>query len=404
MGDDFPVFWERALGSNVWDVDGNRLVDLTAAFGVALAGHNHPHLVEAATLQTRTLMHGMGDVHPPAAKVAFLERLQGILPEGLGGAILGLNGADAVEASLKAAYLHTGRPGILAFEGGYHGLLGMSLAVNGAGRFREPFAPMLGDHATFVPFPNAVGEDAPRILERIRGLLASPDAPGAVIVEPIQGRGGVVVPPAGFLSGLRDLCDGTRTVLILDEIFTGMGRTGARFAMEREGILPDLLVLGKALAGGMPLSACVGTPEVMASWPRTTGEAIHTATYLGHPVACAVGAAAIDVLEEEGLVERAQKLGDFAHERLSALLHDVAQVGAIRGRGLMLGVPLLDAEGRPSHALASAVIRAALRRGILILGSGSGGHVLSLTPAATIPEELLDWSLERLAQCIREQV
>ena len=404
MGEDFPVFWDRALGSNVWDVDGNRLLDLTAAFGVAGPGHNHPRLVAAALEQTGKLMHGMGDVHPPEAKVLFLERLQKILPERLGGAILGLNGSDAVEAALKAAHFHTGRPGVLAFEGGYHGLLGMSLATNGAARFREPFAPLLADSTQWLPFPSGDAEEGERVLERVQRLLASPEAPGAVLVEPIQGRGGVVVPPPGFLGGLRELCDGSRTVLILDEIFTGMGRTGRRFALESEGILPDLLVLGKALTGGMPLSVAVGTPEVMGSWPRTTGEALHTATYLGHPVACAVGTAAIDILVDEGLAERSQKMGALAQEWLKERLGDLVQVGTIRGRGLMVGIPLLDAEGRPSSKLASAVTHSALAQGILVLGSGPGGHVLSLTPPLSIPEALLEWGIERLAHCIRENV
>ena len=218
------------------------------------------------------------------------------LPGDLGGGILGQNGADAVEAALKAAYLHTKRPEILVFQSGYHGLTGLALDATQFDAFKEPFSPYLGDQVHCLPYPRA-GEEIGTLLEQVKSLVDERPI-GAILVEPIQGRGGIVIPPAEFIPGLRACADGERCVLIFDEIYTGMGRTGTRFACEGIGVIPDLMCLGKAVTGGFPLSVCVGTEQVMGSWPRSTGEAIHTSTFLGHPVGCAVGRRSLELHEE----------------------------------------------------------------------------------------------------------
>jgi 4-aminobutyrate aminotransferase-like enzyme len=407
------VVWERALGSNVWDPDGNRYVDLTAAFGVASCGHSHPELVRVASEQCARLMHGMGDVHPPTAKIELLTRLAAVAPGGLGHAVLGLNGADAVEAALKAAWLHTGRAGVIAFEGGYHGLLGLPLEAAGHARFKAPFLPLLAERTTVLPFPDplrpphGVSADAVLdfVLDAVASRLRAPQGPpiGAVIVEPIQGRGGVVVPPDGFLRGLRALCDGAGTVLIADEIFTGFGRTGEMFACTREQVVPDLLCVGKALSGGMPLSACLGTEEVMASWPTSTGEALHTSTFLGHPVACAVASAALDLHERARLPMRSERSGRRLRGRLERALSGVRTVAEVRGAGLMVGIDLTrDRGGAPAPELALQVMKRALAKGVILLPSGRAGNVLSLTPPLTITEPQLDHGADIVAECIRE--
>ena len=406
----FPVFWERARGANVWDVDGNRFVDLTAAFGVAACGHGHPDVVGALQRQAGTLLHGMGDVHPAAVKVELCERLAELAPGDLGGAILGCNGADAVEAALKAAYLHTRRPGVIAFEGGYHGLTGAALEVTSFARMREPFAPFLSRRTTFLPYPDPLRLPAgagsegvsEHVLGLVRGRLADAGQPpvGAVIIEPIQGRGGDVVPPAGFLRGLRDICDGVGTVLIADEIYTGLGRTGALWACDHEGVVPDLLCTGKALSSGMPLSACLGRPGVMASWPASEGEAIHTSTFLGHPAGCAAALASLRVICDEGLASRAASAGARLLGRLHLLLRDVTCVAEIRGRGLMVGVDLV-ADGAPAPQLSVAVMIEALRQGVIVLPSGRHGNVVSFSPPLTIDERQLEHGADVVAACIR---
>lgn len=410
----FPVFWESAAGSNVWDVDGNRYIDFTAAFGVAVCGHRHPSLVEAASHQMQHLVHGMGDVHPSRAKVELMEALLEVVPQPLGHAILGQNGSDAVEAAIKAAYLHTKRSGMIAFVDGYHGLSGFALGCTSQSKFREPFAPYLTDNVTFLNYPKGdfskrkqedISLDA--ALAAVQRRLADDSLPpvGAVIVEPVQARGGVVVPPHGFLHGLRELCDGVDTVLICDEIFTGFGRTGAWFACQHDGVVPDLIAVGKALTGGFPLSATLMTKAVAASWPESAGEAIHTSTFLGHPVACAVGVAAIKLMKTLSIPLRAELAGDRFMKRLRRALSGFSAVSEIRGRGMLIGVSMTaDGRSEPSSRLVNRVMTAALRRGLLILPCGAAGDTLSITPPVTTSEAQLDAGVEILADAVAEAV
>ena len=382
-----PIFWQRARGANVWDVDGNRYLDLGAGFGVAAVGHAHPRVVEAVAAQARDLLHAMGDVHPAAVKVELLEALARRFPGG--GAVrtvLGSSGSDAVEAALKSAFLATGRPGVLAFEGAYHGLTFGALAVTWRPMFREPFAPCLPGHTVFARFGDLA--DAERALD------ASPVPVGAVIVEPIQGRGGERVPPEGFLAGLRALCDRRGLCLVVDEVYTGVGRTGRFFACEHEAVVPDLLCVGKGLASGMPISACIGRAEVMDRWPASEGEALHTQTFLGHPPACAAALASLAVLDEEKLVDRARESGEMALAHLRARLSHRAAVRDVRGLGLLLGVEL----DRTETALSA--FQAALRRGVVCLPSGDEGRVLSVTPPLSIEPDLLRHGLDVLAEVI----
>jgi len=390
FADDWPVFWDRAAGVQVTDVDGNTYTDLTAAFGVMSVGHGNPRVAAAVAEQAGRLIHGMGDVHPPAIKVALLQALADVTPDGLDRAILGLNGADAVEAALKCAELVTGKAAVIAFEGGYHGLGGGALSVTSRADFREPFAGRLGGHTTFVDYPTTDAE-ASRTLEQIRHACRAGPPAGAVIIEPIQGRGGVVIPPPGFLSALRVLCDDCELLLIADEIFTGLGRTGRWFAMDDEAVVPDLLCVGKALGGGMPLSACVGGASSVDRWPRALGEALHTSTFLGHPVSCAAALASLAELQERDLPGRAQTLGTWALE----LLKD-APAEDVRGRGLMIGIELDTGER------AMAVVKAALQAGVLLLPSGPRGQVLSVTPPLTITRDELGDALDVVLRCLKQ--
>lgn len=394
-----PPFWAHASGGRVRDAEGNSYLDLSGAFGVAFAGHRHPRVVARIRRQAERLIHGMGDVHPPVAKVEFLEALAARLPWPSSRTILGLSGSDAVEAALKTACLATGRPGVIAFEGSYHGLTLGALAATSREHFRRPFDRRLADHVRFVPFPTSPA-GATRALARVAELLAgrSPTSFGAVIVEPIQGRAGVRIPPRGFLAELGRRTRAGGALLIADEIFTGMGRTGVLFASEHDDTVPDLMCLGKALGGGMPLSACCGPVAVMNAWPPSTGEAIHTSTFLGHPLGCAGGLGFLEALDADDLVGRARRLGARALGYLTANLQGCADVADVRGRGLMLGVELR----RNARAGSAAdVARRVLKRGIIVLPGGEDGEVLQLIPPATLASEELEGGLEVLVAAIR---
>ena len=399
-----PPFWTEARGAGVRDAAGNAYLDFTGAFGVAFAGHRHPRVVERIREQSGLLIHGMGDIHPPAVKVELLEALAGWMPWPESRGILGLSGSDAVEAALKTAQLATGRAGVIAFEGSYHGLTLGALATTHREHFRRPFAERLADHVHFVPFPSSRSE-ARQALDTVSELLtaATPVPAGAVIVEPIQGRAGVRVPPRGFLAELGERTRAGGALLIADEIFTGMGRTGDLLASTGDGVVPDLVCLGKALGGGMPLSACFGPATVMDAWPPSTGEAIHTSTFLGHPLSCAGGLGFLAAVEADDLVARARRLGERALDYLVANLDGCDRVAAVRGRGLMLGVELRARVGEPA-AVGAVVAERALERGLIVLPAGEGGDVVELTPPATLTSEELERGLEILVAVIRGEM
>ena len=408
LGADFPIFLRKSRGSNVWDADGNRYVDLTAGFAVAATGHRHPRVVKAVRDQLQHLPHAMGDVHPPDVKVKLLKRLSELAPIASARAVLATSGAEAVEAALKTARLSTGKPGVIAFTGAYHGLTYGALSVTDRDHFRGPFADQLSPHVLRAPFPHPfrppaalAGEDdlVAAALDRVEGLLRSPSGEevGALIVEPIQGRGGDVVPPAGFLAGLRGLADDHDVLLILDEIYTGFGRTGDRFACEHEGVRPDLLCVGKAMSSMFPISACLGSADVMDAWPPSSGEAIHTSTFLGHPLGCAASLASFGVIEREGLIRRSAEEGTRWMRRLEKMARSYPAVGEVRGRGLMIGVDLVKPGGNePDPDLAGRVVTGALRRGWLLLAGGPDGNVLSLSPPLIIGRDLLDAAVDLL--------
>ena len=397
--ENLPPFWTHAAGGVVQDAAGRSYLDFSGAFGVALAGHRHGLIVDRIREQAGRLIHGMGDIHPPAIKVEFLEALSTLLPWESSRTILGLSGSDAVEAALKTAHLATGRPGVIAFEGSYHGLTLGALAATDRDHFRRPFIARLADHVRFVPFPSSAREGE-AVLSQVSELLAgkAPAPVGAVIVEPIQGRAGVRIPPDGFLAELGRRTREGGAVMVADEIFTGMGRTGSLLACDHDGVVPDLICLGKALGGGMPLSACCGPREVMDAWPPSTGEAIHTSTFLGHPLSCAAGLAFLTVLEAHDLAGRARRLGDHALGYLKAELDGCEQVAEVRGRGLMLGVELRQRGGAAPGAEAAA---RALEEGLIVLPAGTAGEVVELTPPATLARSELERGLQIVVGAIR---
>jgi 4-aminobutyrate aminotransferase-like enzyme len=422
----WPIVWERAKGVHVWDAEGKKYLDLTAAFGVATAGHANPAVVRAGQRQMATLLHAMGDVHPHALKAQLARELSRITFERwaksnrqsaignrpYGKVIFTNSGFEAVEAALKTALLATGKRGVIAFEGAYHGLGYGALNATHREHFRAPFRMQLREFGNFVPFPvaadvrrltspNRKSEIGNRKLsepphvgcyeteKKLRAILRR-EKIGAILVEPMQARGGINIPPAGFLKLLRKLCDQHGALLILDEIYTGFGRTGKWFACEHSNVIPDVICLGKALTGGFPLSACVGRADVMdAAWPPSNGEAIHTSTFLGHPVGCAMALAQISEIKRLKLCEQSAKLGSRLLRELKSAIGNRQSAISARGLGLMAGLELLNPDGSPATTDSLRVIKTMLHRGYILLPEGEHGNIISFTPPLTITEAQL---------------
>jgi len=399
----WPIVWERAQGVHVWDAHGKKYLDLTAAFGVAAAGHANPNVVKAGQRQMGKLLHAMGDVHPHALKAQLARELSRLTFERwtnnsklkTGKVIFSNSGFEAVESALKTAMLATKKNGVIAFEGGYHGLGYGALNATHREHFRGPFRSQLRAFGQFAPFP-AAKSDLKSLELSLRKIFRR-EKIGAVLVEPVQARGGINLPPPEFLPLLRKLCDEHGALLILDEIYTGFGRTGKWFACEHSGVIPDLICLGKALTGGFPLSACVGRADIMdAAWPASTGEAIHTSTFLGHPVGCAMALAQIQKIKKLKLPERAAELGKFLLAELSKVQSPKSKViCSPRGLGLMAGVELNLSKSKPATEVALMAIKMLLHRGYIFLPEGEHANIISFTPPLTI-------SKMQLAQAVVE--
>ncbi len=378
--DDAPIVYARGAGSNVFDADDNRYVDLTAGFGALVLGHPPNAASRAFAEENEKLSLALGDVYASASKIALCEALVSLFPEKGARVMLGLSGADAVGCALKSALLATKKPRIVAFEGSYHGLAYGPLSLLGfAPSFREPFAPHLGVPVTFAPYPTSVA-DLEASLSAVRAALKGGDV-AAVLVEPLLGRGGCVAPPASFLAALRSLTYEADALLVLDEIWTGMGRTGALLAVDDAGLAPDVLCLGKGLGGGAAISACIGSARVMQAWGEHGGTLVHTGTHFGSPPACAAALATLKTIKDEALVDRARDVGERWQAALAKAAGDRA---TITGRGLMVGIAMSDA------ARALTLARALLARGFIVLTGGRRGNVLTLSPPLTIAEPLLE--------------
>lgn len=392
-----PIVWARAAGSNVIDADGNRFVDLTSGFGAAALGHAHPHIRAAVARQLETLPHALGDLHPSEVKIRALERIAALAPFPEARVILGLNGADALEAALKSARLATGRAGVLAFEGGYHGLSYGTLALCGYQEaFRRPFADQLAPQIAFAPYPASRAPLDAALAAVERRWEESPFAIGALVVEAVQGRGGVHIPPPGFLRGLQALCRARGALLIVDEIMTGLGRCGVRWQSVAEGVVPDLICSGKALGGELPLSACIAPLSILQAWGDPAGEALHTATFFGHPLGAAACLATLELLDDEAFYREVKARSQRWEAGLVSIAEKHSCVRELRVCGMMIGLEL-DSGERTLR-----LVRRLLERGFLVLPAGAGAEVLQLLPALNISEVLLEAFIEALDLSLSE--
>jgi acetylornithine/succinyldiaminopimelate/putrescine aminotransferase len=350
----------RAAGATVWDAAGRSYLDLLAGMGVANIGHTHPEVVAAVRAQAERHLHVMvyGEF-VQEVQVRLAARLAGQLAPPLEVVYFTSSGAEAIEGALKTARKHTGRPHVVAFEGGFHGDTLGALSLSSNRLYRAPFEPLLPG-VTFLPFDDTAALDA------------VDDRTAAVVVEPVQAEGGVRIPGPAFLPALRRRCDEAGALLVLDEVVTGFGRTGRLFAHAHWNVTPDLLVLGKALGGGLPLGAFVGSPAVMRTLSHDPPLA-HVTTFGGHPLSCAAGQAALDVLLRERLSERAATLGTEVLERLRRMVGRGGLI-AVRGLGLLLGLEFSDT------AACGRFARRALERGLILNWTLHRDTVVRLAP------------------------
>ncbi len=391
-----PVVAAEAHGATITDVDGNTFIDFTGGVGCLNVGHSHPRVVEAAQAQLDKFSHTDFTIVPYEVYVELAERLIPLAPVRKPAKAAFFNaGTEAVENAVKFARSYTKRPAIIAFEGAFHGRTMMSMSLTSK---THPYKAGLGPFAPEVyrvPFPQDYRgpstAEALAALERAFLTLVPPESVAAIIVEPVQGEGGFIVAPPEFLQGLRRICDEHGIVMVVDEVQTGFGRTGKMFATEHYGIEADLITVAKSIAAGLPLSGVIGSAEIMDA----PGDGAIGGTYVGNPVAQAAALAVLDVFEDEGVVEHAAQVGETIRRRMLAWQERFPAIGDVRGLGAMLAIELVeDRETKqPAPALATAVVEAATKRGLLLLKSGIHSNCIRVLGPLTIPDAELDEAL-----------
>ncbi len=400
---------ERAQGCYLYDQDGTAYLDFTSGVGVTNTGHCHPRVVEAVREQAGKLLHGQANVvlHPPMLNL--IKELQAVVPPELGCFFFTNSGAEGVEGALKLARMATGRTNMVVFQGSFHGrTVGTMSLTTSKTIFRARYQPLMpGVFVAPYPYAYRYGWSPDRAvewcLEELRFLLLTQTAPeetAAVLIEPVLGEGGYVVPPPGFLAGLRKMCDEHGILLIVDEIQSGFGRTGRWFAHEYSGVTPDIMVVGKGLSSGFPLSAVIARRELMERWPPGS----HGGTFGGNAVACAAAVASIQVIREEGLVENSCARGDQLRAGLRRLQESFPTMGDVRGLGLMVGVEFTDSQGRPDKAAAKAVIHACLEERLLLLTCGPWDNTIRFIPPLIVTPEQIDTALEVFGRALQRGI
>ncbi len=404
----YPFVMDHGRGAHVWDVDGNRFIDFTAGIAVVATGHSHPAVVKAIQEQAERFIHMSGTDFYYEVEVRLAERLVDIAPGNSEKQVFLTNsGTEAVEAALKLARYTTGRPRFLSFIGGFHGRTMGSLALTGSKSVqRRGFAPLMPG-VTHVPFPNpyrpmASGgrSESEAVIDYIENNLFArivpPDEVAAVFVEPIQGEGGYVVPPADFFPLLRDFCGRYGILLVADEVQSGMGRTGKWWAIDHWDVEPDIVCVAKGIASGMPLGAMIARKDLMIWGPGSHGN-----TFGGNPLACAAALTTIDLLEDH-IIANAANVGAYMLGRLTQMMDDHPSIGDVRGKGLMIGVELVkDRETKePATDLCAAVIQQAFERGLLLLGCGPS--TIRFMPPLVIDEETARIGLDIFAEVLTE--
>jgi len=408
LGNMLPVYIERAQNSELWDIEGNRYIDFGTGIAVVNTGHNHPTVKAAVKAQLDDFTHTCFMVTPYIEGVELAEKLCELAPiDGDKKAIFVTTGAEAVENCIKIARAHTGRRGVIAFNGGFHGRTNMTMGLTGKiVPYKHQFGPFPGDiyHAPFPIAEHGVSvEESLKAVENLFKVSIAAEDTAAIIVEPVQGEGGFYQCPADFLSGLRRICDQYGIVMIADEIQTGFARTGKMFCMEHYAVKADLMTMAKGISGGYPLAAVVGKAEMMdAPEPGGLG-----GTYAGSPTAITAALAVQKVIEDEQLIRRAEQVGAAFMNRLDKLQSTYPNIIATKRRtGAMVAIELVnngDIE-QPNSDLTKALVQEAGKRGLVLLSCGVRGNVIRFLPALTIEFELVEEGMNIIEQCFKELI
>ncbi|WP_436347274.1 aspartate aminotransferase family protein [Natronorubrum sp. FCH18a] len=399
-----PIALEEARGATVRDVDGNTFLDFFAGIGVLNVGHSNPYVLQGVQDQLGSIAHTID--FPTEPRIELIEKLREIAPGGLQGAsnvvFGGPSGSDAIEGSIKLAKHNTGRHGLLGFEGAYHGTTAGALSLTAGKKFKEGYGPLLAD-VVHAPYPSDSGADdeCDRALEAVKRKFEHPygghEAPAGIWVEPIQGEGGIVVPPAEFLPGLRDIADDNDALLIVDEIQTGLGRTGEWFATDHFDVTPDAVTMAKALGGtGLPIGAML-YHETFDTW----GPGGHVGTFRGNVPAMVGGIRAIEYIDSHGLLAHANELGDFLRSRLREVADTTPEIAEIRGKGLFIGVEFVDDDGNPDEDLVKQIQHRCYEHGVLVWSAGSHGNVLRLIPPLVLTERQAEVGIDIICDAIQ---
>lgn len=404
VGQAHPIFVARGRNAELWDVEGRRYIDFAGGIAVLNTGHSHPEIVAAVKAQLDLFSHTCFQVLAYEPYVELAERLIALAPGAFPKKALFLStGAEAVENAVKIARFSTGRPGVIAFSGGYHGRTLMTLGLTGkVAPYKSGFGPFPGEvfHARFpVPLHGVSVDDALQSVQQILRNDIEPTRVAAFIVEPVQGEGGFHVAPKAFIAGLKALAERHGILLIADEVQTGAGRTGTWFASEQWPVAPDLIAMAKSMAGGFPISGVIGRAEVMdAPGPGGLG-----GTYAGSPLGCAAALAVLRVFERDRLLERAQVLGERITAALRAIAAHVPAIAEVRGLGAMVALELCQGGDpqRPDADMTRRVIAEAARRGLILLSCGTDGNVIRILVPLTAEDALVDEGLQILSDCLR---
>lgn len=395
---------DKALNAELWDVEGNRYIDFAAGIAVANTGHRHPKLVAAIQAQLDSFTHTAFQVAPYGSYVELAEKINQLTPgDHAKKTAFFTTGAEALENAVKLARAYTGRTGVIAFSGAFHGRTFMGMALTGkVAPYKQDFGPLPAE-VYHVPFPSKLDNisvaDSLRAIEFLFKSDISPARVAAIVLEPIQGEGGFNVASPELLIGLRKICDEHGILLIIDEVQTGFARTGKMFAIEHSGVMPDLITMAKSLAGGMPLSAVCGRTEIMDSAPKGS----LGGTYAGNPLAIAAGLAVLEIIKDEDLINRANILGNRLKDTLNQLKRP--NIAEIRGLGAMVAVEFRDLKTNlPDPDSASKIQQYALQKGLVLLTCGTHGHVIRFLFPLTIPDSILSEGLailkESMEQCL----
>ncbi|MFA9425753.1 aspartate aminotransferase family protein [Natronorubrum sp. A-ect3] len=416
-----PIALEEARGATVRDVDGNTFLDFFAGIGVLNVGHSNPYVLEGTQEQLESVAHTID--FPTEARIDLIDKLREIAPGGLAGSsnvvFGGPSGSDAIEGSIKLAKHNTGRHGLLAFEGSYHGTTAGALSLTAGKKYKKGYSPLLAD-TVHVPYPYpaqdpdtgdagalcpaddcCMNDGCARALDAVKRKFEAPygghSTPAGIWVEPIQGEGGVIVPPKGFLQGLRDIADDNDAMLIVDEIQTGLGRTGEWFATDHFDVTPDAITMAKALGGtGLPIGAML-YHEKFDTW----GPGGHVGTFRGNAPAMVGGLRAIEYIESHNLLAHATELGSYLRDRISEVAETTPEIVDVRGKGLFVGVEFEDADGNPDADIVKAIQTHCYENGVLVWSAGRHGNVLRLIPPLVLTHEQAAFGMDVLGEAVR---